>query len=275
MHSAERAMFPIATAALSFREISDYWSRVISPPASSNELLNILVSAWWLGELRGDSVNSRLELLKIMFTSMYRDDLGIIFIVGDDAGPPEIELPDGFSIVDVRPQIRVPSSNIESWDEAACTKPFHALAEVTKESSIKRYQEFAVLLPSIKLTYEEFNIWHTSRGYSPQTFWQHPDQAHRHHGGAASSAGSDDDAPHLGRVTSQKERKTWQTGPGCVLSKAENAVLKAINEIWPNGIIDHNAKARNERILSQLKIAQQHVVSPRTIQRTLTKIHFV
>jgi hypothetical protein len=70
-------MFPIAKFALSFRAISDYWSRKISPPASSNELLDILVSAWWLGELRGDSVKSRLELLKIMFTSTYRDDLEI------------------------------------------------------------------------------------------------------------------------------------------------------------------------------------------------------
>jgi hypothetical protein len=268
-------MFPIAKPVLSFLEISDYWSREIRPPASPNELLSMLVSAWWLGEFRGDFRHSPLQLLKIMYTSTFRDGLGIVFIVGGGEGPPEIKLPDGSSIVDVRPQIRVPSSNTETWDEAACTDAFHALAEATEESSIDRYREFAVLLPSIKLTYEEFNIWHRSRGYSPQTFWQRPDQAHRHHAGAASSAGSDDDAPHLGRVTSQKERQTWQARPGCVLSKAQNAVLKAINEIWPNGIIDHNAKARNESILSQLKIANQHPVSPRTIQRTLTKIHFV
>ena len=166
MHSAEGAMFPIAKPALSFGEISDYWSREISPPASSNELLDILVSAWWLGELRGDFVNSRLELLKLMFTSMYRDDLGIVFIVGDDAAPPPVELPDGSLKIDLRPQIRVPSSNIESWDEAACTNAFHALAEVTEKSSIDSYREFAVLLPSIKLTYEEFSTWCTKRGFS-------------------------------------------------------------------------------------------------------------
>ena len=71
--------------------------------------LSILVSAWWLGELRGDSVHSRFQLLKIMFTSKYRDDLGIVFIVGNDAGPPQVDLPDD----DLRPQIRVPSSNTE------------------------------------------------------------------------------------------------------------------------------------------------------------------
>ena len=186
-------MFPIAKPALSFGEISDYWSREISPPASSKELLDTLVSAWWLGELRGDSVTPRLKLLKIMFTSMYRDDLGIVFIVGDGAGPRPVELPDGSLKVDLRPQIRVPSSNIESWDEAACTNAFHALAEVTEKFPIDSYREFAVLLPSIKLTYEEFNTWLQKRGFSVPTFWEHPDRAHRRNTGAASSAGDDDD----------------------------------------------------------------------------------
>jgi hypothetical protein len=40
-------MFPIAKPALSLREISDYWSREIWPPASSEELLSTLESAWW------------------------------------------------------------------------------------------------------------------------------------------------------------------------------------------------------------------------------------
>src|SRR6516165_8963446 len=160
MHSAEGApMFPIAKPTLSFQETADYWSREIWPPASSHELLSILVSAWWLGELRGDSVHSRLQLLKLMFTSKYRDDLGIVFIVGNDAGPPQVDLPDDEPRdIDLRPQIRVPSSNTESWDEAACRDAFHALAKVTKDSSINIYQgfhpintyrEFAVFLPSI------------------------------------------------------------------------------------------------------------------------------
>jgi hypothetical protein len=132
------------------------------------------VSAWWLGELRGDSVHSRLQLLKIMFTSMYKDDLGIVFIVGDDPGPAGVELPDGFLEIDVRPEIRVPSSNVESWDEAACKDAFHVLAEITEQSLIERksYQKFAVFLPSIKLTYEEFNTWRRQRGYPDRKFWR-------------------------------------------------------------------------------------------------------
>ena len=255
-------MYPIAEATLSLHDIAEYWSREIRPPASSNELLSILVSAWWSGELRSDSVHSRLQLLKIMFTSKYRDDLGIVFIVGNDAGPPQVDLPDD----DLRPQIRVPSSNTESWDEAACRDAFYALAEVTKDSSINIYQrfhpiniyrEFAVFLPSIKVTYEEFDTWLRSRGYSPPTFW-HPDTADR----------------HLGRVASQRSIKTWQAKPGKSLAASESAVVKAINEIWPDGTIDQKAQARDHRILKQLKTASQHPVSRRTIQRTIQKIHF-
>jgi hypothetical protein len=269
MHSAEGAMFPIAKAALSFLDISDYWSREIRPPASKDELLDTLVSAWWLGELRGDSAHSRLEYLKSMFTSMYRDDR-IIFLVGDDACPPTFELPDGSLRIDLRPTIRVPSSNIESWDEIACRDAFQALAQI---SSIQSYL-FAIGLTLIKLTYEEFNTWLQRRGYSAPTFWQHPDLAHRHHAGAASSTGSADGAPHLGRVGPKKERKTWQAKPGKRLTASEIAVLNAINTTWPDGTLDHKAKARDKRIQEWLTLNQQSSVKTRTIQRTLVKIHF-
>jgi hypothetical protein len=250
MHSAEGAVFPIAKAALSLLEISDYWSREIRPSASSDELLSILVSAWWLGELRGDSVHFRFQLLKIMFTSMHRDDLGIVFIVGDDPGPAGVELPDGSLEIDVRPQIRVPSSDIDTWDEAACRDAFHALAEATQRLSIDGYREFAVSLPSIKLTYEEFNTWRAKRGYDDALkFWKPRDQ-----------------------LVTPPKRKTWQAKPGKRLTTTEAAVVKAMNELFPDGKSDLIAKTRNERIRDRVT---HRAVSSRTIQRTLKKIHFV
>jgi hypothetical protein len=164
-------VFPIAKVALSLLEISDYWSREIRPSALPNELLSMLVSAWWLGEFRGDFRHSPLQLLKIMYTSTFRDDLGIVFIVGGGKGPSPVVLPDGSWEIDVRPQIHVPSSNIESWDEAGCRDAFHALAELTERSSIESYRHFAVLLPSTKLTYEQFNTWRRMRGYPKPKFW--------------------------------------------------------------------------------------------------------
>jgi hypothetical protein len=184
--------------------------------------------------------------------------------VGDGAGPLPDKLPDGSLKVDLRPQIRVPSSNIESWDEAACTNAFHALAEETEKTSINSYREFAVLLPSIKLTHEEFSTWCTKRGFSVPTFWVSPDEAHRRHTSAASSADSNDDA-----VARRERRKTWQRKPGKLLTATETDVVRAMNELWPDGGLDVRAKARNELINRQLG----HPVSSRTIQRTLKNIH--
>jgi hypothetical protein len=241
-------MFPIAKAALSFGEIADYWSREIHPPASWEEILRTLESAWWLGELRGNSGPTRLQRLKDMFTSMrHRDDLRIVFVVGDCAGPRPVELPDGSRQVDLH-QIRVPSNDTESWDEAACTDAFKALA---KTSSKESYPDLTVGFTLTELSYQEFNAWRAKRAYHEANFWKPQDQ-----------------------LVAPQERKTWQVMPGCLLSKAEIAVLRAINEICSDGILDHTAKARDQRILKQLEIAQQADVSTRTIQRTLIKIHF-
>ena len=249
-------MFPIAKTALSLLEISDYWSREIRPSASSNELLSTLVGAWWLGEFRGDSIHSRLQLLKIMFTSKYRDDLGIVFIVGDDPGPAGVELPDGPLEIDVRPQIRVPSSDIDIWDEDASRDAFHDLAEVraevTKVSSIDSYREFAVSLASIKLTHEEFNTWCTKRGYDKPKFWKPRDQ-----------------------LVTPQERKTWRAQPGKRLTTAtEAAVVRAMNELFPDGKLALIAKVRDALIQDWVTQRTQRTVSSRTIQRTLKKIHF-
>ena len=137
-----------------------------------------------------------------------------------------------------------------AWDEAACRNAFHALA---KTSSIESYPEFAIGLPSIKLTYEEFNTWRTNRGYSEQ-----------HFGSLGTS-----------QLPPSKKEKPGRLSPDVSSRRARLRSVRAINEIWPDGILDHKAKARDERILSQLKIAKQAPVSPRTIQRTLKKIHFL
>jgi hypothetical protein len=169
--------------------------------------------------------------------------------LGECAGPQPVELPDGSSKVDLRHQIRVPSSNPETWDEAACNDAFHTLA---KTSSKESYLDFTGNFTLIELTYPEFNSWRAKRGYHEANFWKPRDQ-----------------------LVAPQERKTWQAKPGCVLSEAENAVLKVINEIWPDGILDHKAKARDERIRDRLRHTQQSTVSARTIQRTLKNIHFV
>jgi hypothetical protein len=175
-----------------------------------------------------------------MFTSMrHRDDLGIVFIAGGRAALP-VKLPDKSLKVDLRHQIRVPSANTDSWDEAVCSEAFRTLA---KTCSVESYPDYAPYFSSIQLSYQEFNTWRAKRGYEVARFWKPRDKPV---------------APH----------ETWRPMPGDALSRTENKVLKAINELWPDGNLDHKAKARDTRIQNQL------VVSTRTIQRTVRKIHF-
>jgi len=170
MHPAERAMLPITKAALSIGEIADHWSGELPPPWSWEKVLSALESAWWLGELGGNSGPTRLQRLKNMFSSMrQRDDLGIVFIVGDCIGPLPVELPDGSLQLDLRHKIRVPSNDTENWDEAACGDAFHALA---KTSSKESYPELTVGFTLIQSSYEEFTAWRTNRGYFEPKFWR-------------------------------------------------------------------------------------------------------
>jgi hypothetical protein len=237
-------MFPIAEDALSLRDISDYWSREINPPASWEELFHVLEAAWWLGELRGDFVHTPLQLLKNMFTSMrHRDDLGVVFLVGNSAGPLPIELPDGSVTLDIRPEIRVPSGDTEDWNETSCRGAFQALAETR---SLDRCPELAEILSGMSLSYGEFTAWVEKRGFTRPTFWQ----PRRH-----------------------PPKKRWKAKPGQKkLTRTEEAILSVINEVFPDGKLAHNAKYRNERINQHL--ASSGKVTPRTIQRTLEKIEF-
>jgi hypothetical protein len=164
-------MFPIGKTTLSFREISNCWSREIQPPASQNELLRLLESAWWLDEIRGNSRWSRLELLKRMYCALHnRDDLGIVFILGEDAEKSRVEeLPDGGALVDLRPRIHLPSGDMDMWDESTCSDAFRALAET---SSTESYPDLTPVFASIELGHEEFIRWAAKRGYSKPRFWR-------------------------------------------------------------------------------------------------------
>jgi hypothetical protein len=163
-------MFPIGDATLSFREISNHWSREIQPPASRNELLRVLESAFWRGEIHGNSRWSRLEFLKGIYRPLHdRDDLGIVFIVGEDADKSRVEeLPDGGAWVDLRRRIHLPSGDMDTWDERTCSDAFRALAET---SSTESYPDVTPIFASIELSYEEFIRWLAKRGYSKPIFW--------------------------------------------------------------------------------------------------------
>lgn len=58
-------MFPIPSERkLSVVEVAEYWSREIKPPASAQELRDVISKAWWRGELLATNGASRLSVLR-------------------------------------------------------------------------------------------------------------------------------------------------------------------------------------------------------------------
>jgi hypothetical protein len=74
--------------------------------------------------------------------------------------------------------------------------------------------------------------------------------------------------------SSQRPVKAWKVKPGMRLTATENAILNAVNALWPTGEVDHKAKARNVRINDWLRQNNKSGASTRTMQRLLRKIRF-
>jgi hypothetical protein len=164
-------------------------------------------------------------------------------------GPLPVEFEDGSMAVDIRQQIPVPRGNPESWDEASCEDAFQALA---KTCSTDDYPELAVFFGWIGLSYEEFTDWLSKQGYAKPTFWQ----------------------PKLKEPT---HKKCWKpkAGDKNKLTDHEEAVVRAITAIWPDGKLDHKAQHRDKLINVHLnKTLNRSTVPSRVIQRALAKIQF-
>ena len=77
-------MFPIsATRKLSFATVANYWSREMTPCATSEELLGELAKAWWRGELIASGAG-RADVLR----AIYRHPPEcVVFVFADDCRP--------------------------------------------------------------------------------------------------------------------------------------------------------------------------------------------
>jgi hypothetical protein len=170
-------MFPLSAERLSFLEIAKYWAREIQPPASQNELLAKLESAWWRGEIVGISPTTRLDCLATMYRMRHQQGLtAVVFVTRNDpARPPVTELEDGSAEVDLSPRISVPSE-IEEWTEDTCAAAFSALADApfteAEAPSIRYFPIFSPVLSAIELTSEEFFRWVATRHFDVPKFWR-------------------------------------------------------------------------------------------------------
>jgi hypothetical protein len=149
-------MFPIFKADLPLSHISDYWSRDIKPPASSSELLDLLIRAWWRGELFLGDAHSRFEFLKKMFAIMSKNEhSGIVFTLGEEIRATTLkDLPNGDVEIYSRPCIPVPSWDTETWNEAACDPAFQRLSSELV-SCVRDYHVWLPVFAGFVLSREE------------------------------------------------------------------------------------------------------------------------
>jgi hypothetical protein len=167
------AMFPISDDHLCFSKIADYWSREIKPPTSKSELLDLLIRAWWSGELSGGTP-SRFEILKKMYamTSGEYQPKDILFAPVDEVLPKTLkELPDQLIEVDCRQLVPVPSRDTDAWNESACDPAFQSLS-AKDVSWVEPYHDWVPGFRGFDLSRDEFMNWVTVRGYNRPTFWR-------------------------------------------------------------------------------------------------------
>jgi hypothetical protein len=239
-------MFPIPSERkLSLVQIADYWSGEISPPASAQELRDTISKAWWSGELIAENSPKRLSVLRHYYS---RSAKFIAFIIPNTEEPPQWVADDDGVMEFVQPlRVPVPNANPDTWTVANCESAFDAIANQWNEALISPSESAPIFL-DIVLTSSEFFEWINTIGYERPTFW--------------SGAGDG--------------RQRWRAKPGNKkkLTRHEEAVLSALNALFPKGEQDHKAKQRDSRINDFLKKSGRSVASTRVIQRTLAKTTF-
>jgi hypothetical protein len=212
---------------LSVVEIAKHWSRQIEPPASAQDLRDVITKAWWSSELIAANGASRLSVLRGYYS---RSAKFIAFVVPDMEESPQWMPVDEEVIEFVRPlRVPLPNGNPETWTEADCAPAFDAIAEQWKKAVIS---PSAPLFVDIVLTSSEFFRWIDELGYERPTFWSN------------ALEGSDqpaDDTAQMVDALKKSDKPTDSIVPKIVITKEEpkskksNAAWHAINSLWHDG----------------------------------------
>jgi hypothetical protein len=207
-------MFPIpSNRKLSVAEIAEYWSREITPPASAQELRDVISKAWWGGELIARNGASRLSILRGYYS---RSANFVAFAIPDIEEPPQWESVSEGIIEFVRPlRVPLPNANPETWTEANCAPAFDAISEQWKEAIIS---PSVPIFLDIVLTSSEFFQWVDASGYKRPTFWSPPLEEQSEQEGLLDST-----IPTI-KITTVRPKRA-----------ESRAAWQAISALWPDG----------------------------------------
>jgi hypothetical protein len=185
----EVVLFPVNSDHLSIRQIADYWASEIVRGDSAlrdrreTEICDLLVAAWWRGELVGKGPHTRLFLL----ISLWNHDGSISFQEAKVRWPKTLKrAEDGWRI-----SLPVPNGDTKTWDVESCEETFSVLAEKWRELRGWKdadplvyptepswgYRMFAWVIEEIELPREKFLTWADAQNFSVPLFWGHFDRS--------------------------------------------------------------------------------------------------
>ena len=176
-------MFPVAADRLSMSQIADFWaSEIATGDVKLRErrevnIRDLLVSAWWRGELVGATRRTRLDFLKSLYVTF---DDEITFVL-PGKGHRAIKKQEGST----RIWVTVPSVDLDAWTVETCEVAFGTLAtkwkrlrgnpdadpviEATEPTT--GYRALAWEIESFELLREEFLDWAASKRFELPKFW--------------------------------------------------------------------------------------------------------
>jgi hypothetical protein len=214
------------------------------------ELLQSLESAWWRGEIVGEASVSRLELIRHLFKSTH--DFGVVFVVGDQPGPPEItESPDGNADLDRRPRVKVPSSDMQTWNDTNCGLAYQSLVQdpvLVKDPVLVEDPVIGPVLCGIKLRRAAFMQWLSLRGYALPTFWGTIETNHDATRSAQENGARQSTLPTTEPIAAPPQKRGRPTGTGLalldepLLAEMESLIKKGKSAYYAAGLVAERAE---------------------------------
>jgi hypothetical protein len=162
-------MFPLTQKFLDLHEIAKHWARDLPQRPSVGEAFQMLLNAFWKGDLWELESGARTEherFLRILADSQPHPG---ILVYNNPENLPRVSrpMPDGGVVVDIRNRIYLPRDHA-MWTPEVIS---NALAVLT-ECKMEDYSEaFALAINGAAVSKEDFAAFCDARGYPRPAFW--------------------------------------------------------------------------------------------------------
>ena len=167
-------MYPLRDDHIRLGELANYWCRDMPQRQVEEEVLSLLVKAYWRGELQIRGANDlkpfkRTELIKIIedHERPKGDEAKILIGASEDELPPkQIDNTDGSFSIDLRPRLILPKKH--PWPASVVAGAFETMSNVNWEDYASSMRAGLVCCMVGKDDFAEFC---DAQGYDRPKFW--------------------------------------------------------------------------------------------------------